>query len=165
MNCRDIEPLLLAERDDVLTREQQATLVTHVATCAACRQLRATLGEALDRYQADAALITVPDTADAWRELSAALAETTAKPAKRRPLAPIIWFGAPFAAAAAIAFAFFITRPTVTHLEARGPVAENARADYVEAGDASASTLVYVDKESGWLVVWAADRTAAPAGG
>jgi hypothetical protein len=30
-------------------------------------------------------------------------------------------------------------------------------ADYVEAGNPAASTMVYVDKESGWLVVWAAD--------
>ncbi|MEN9403282.1 MAG: hypothetical protein RL091_1985, partial [Verrucomicrobiota bacterium] len=30
-----------------------------------------------------------------------------------------------------------------------------ARAEYVEAGDVNASTMVYVDKESGWLVVWA----------
>ena len=164
MNCRAIEPLLLAERDGVLTSEQRSALVTHVASCVGCRQLRTTLGEALDNYQADAARIAVPDAAEVWRELSATLPETTAKPAKRRPLAPIIWFGAPLATAAAIAFAFFLTRPTTTHLEARGPVAENARADYVEAGDASASTLVYVDEESGWLVVWAADSESKPSG-
>ena len=29
--------------------------------------------------------------------------------------------------------------------------------DFVEAGDTSASTMVYVDKDSGWLVVWATD--------
>ena len=161
MNCRAIETLLLAERDGVLTREQRAALVAHVASCAACRQLRATLGEALNSFQADAAQITVPDADAAWRELSAVLPETPANPAKRRPLAPIIWFGAPLAAAAAITFAIFITRPTAMHPEARGPVAENARADYVEAGDTNASTLVYVDKDSGWLVVWAAADGAA----
>jgi len=33
-----------------------------------------------------------------------------------------------------------------------------AGADYVEAGNPNASTMVYVDKESGWLVVWVTDE-------
>ncbi len=32
-----------------------------------------------------------------------------------------------------------------------------ARADFVELTDGSATPLVYVDRESGWLVVWAVE--------
>ena len=158
MNCRDTELLILAERDSVLTSEQRASLSTHVAGCPRCRQLRSTLSEAMTGFRHDAATVAVPDAAEAWRELSAGLHETPAKPErKRRPLAPINWFGAPLAAAAAVSFAFFVGRPSAPTLSPSTSVAESARADYVEAGDVNASTMVYVDKDSGWLVVWAAD--------
>ena len=164
MNCHDIEPLLLAERDGVLTNEQHAALARHVATCPACRQLRARLNAALDTLKADAALVTVPDAEGEWRELRAQLVGAPARPAKKRPLAPVIWFGAPLAAAAAIALVFFSSRPTPQPTVALPVVAETARADYVEAGDANASTMVYVDKDSGWLVVWATDVTPKSSG-
>ncbi len=161
MNCRDNESLILAERDGALTTEQRAALSDHVATCPACAQLRTRLHTALDTYKADVAAIPVPDTNQAWRDLQSRLH----KPARKRPLAPVIWFGAPLAAAAALTFAFFVTRPitsTPSGELALTPVYDPsmiAGADYVEAGDPNASTMVYVDKESGWLVVWATDAT------
>ena len=158
MNCRDNEILLLAERDGGLTSEQLAALERHVAACPACRQLRARLAEALSAFQADATSVAVPDAGEAWRDLRAQLRGETAKPAKKRPLAPIIWFSTPLAAAAALTFAYLGLRPQAT--EPVAPAVETARADFVEAGDASASTMVYVDKDSGWLVVWASDSDA-----
>ena len=158
MNCHDIEPLLLAERDGGLTTEQRATLAGHVVACPACRQLRANLNTALDTLKADAARVTVPDAEREWRELRAQLVGATVRPAKKRPLAPVIWFGAPLAAAAAIALVFFSGRPSPQQpLTTLQVAVETARADYVEAGDANTSTMVYVDKDSGWLVVWATD--------
>jgi predicted anti-sigma-YlaC factor YlaD len=147
MNCRDIEPLLLAERDGVLTSRQHAELATHVAGCPVCRQARLNYGDAVTFLKE-------------WNTIRALLPAPNAKPTKKRPLAPVIWFGAPLAAAAALAIAFFVTRPSGSHAPDLTPQAsrtEVARADFVEAGDANASTLVYVDKDSGWLVVWAAD--------
>ena len=163
MNCRDIEPLLLAERDGVLTKEQHAALAGHVATCASCRQLRANLAAALNEFRTDTASVALPNVDEEWRTLRAQHHATEAKPTKKRPLAPVIWFGASLAAAAAIAFAFIVGNPT-PQPTALAQVTESARADFVEAADANASTMVYVDKDSGWLVVWATD-TAAPAGG
>ena len=144
MNCRDIEPLLLNERDGVLTPEQHAALAAHVAACPACRQLRTTYGEAVTFLKTDAANITVPDADQEWRTLRAQLRGETAKPAKKRRLAPIIWFSAPLAAAAALAIGFFVFRPAAPQAP-------------VESGDASVSTIAYVDKDSGWLVVWATE--------
>jgi hypothetical protein len=158
MNCRDIEPLLLAERDGVLTASQHASLGQHVAACPACRQMRVDLSAAMSALRTDAANVTVPDVDTEWHALQARLNDTvTVRPEKKRPLAPVIRFGAPLAAAAAIAFAFFTLQTPNPKSEI--PL-EVASADYVEAGNADASTVVYVDKESGWLVVWATDEEA-----
>lgn len=164
MNCRDNESLILAERDGTLTNHQLADLSDHVAACPACAKLRANLAAASHAYQAGLAAVRAPDADQAWRELQGRIRES-AKPAGTRPLAPVIWFGAPLAAAAAIAFAFFVTRPTppmpsdeLAVVPPPPPLHDPsiiAGADYVEAGDPDASVVVYVDKESGWLVVWA----------
>jgi anti-sigma factor RsiW len=163
MNCRDSESLILAERDGALAKDQLTVLSDHVAACPGCRQLRTNLATALDAYKTGLASIPAPDADEAWRDLQ----DRLDKPAKRRPLAPVIWFGTPLAAAAALAFAFIVTRPNTSEPTARLAVTPPpvplydssviAGADYVEAGDPNASTLVYVDKESGWLVVWATD--------
>lgn len=145
MNCRDIEPLLLAERDGVLTSEQHAALAEHVATCPACRQERLIYGEAVTFLKTDAANVAVPDVEVEWRKVRSQLSGEATRTAKKPHLAPLIWFGAPLAAAAALAFAFFVSRPA---------------APTTPSDDAPAATIAYVDKDSGWLVVWAADAGA-----
>lgn len=174
MNCRDIEPLLLAERDSVLTNDQHASLERHVAVCPSCQQLRARLREATAAFQADVASVKVPDADAEWHTLRAQLHGKEAKPAKTRPLAPVIWFGSSLAAAAALAFVFFGASPrpvqpvaapqqvaAASQVASAPPVAQ---AEYVEAGDSAASTMVYVDKDSGWLVVWAANTAQKSSG-
>ena len=70
----------------------------------------------------------------------------------------------------AIAFAFFVNPTSAPVAMPPSPMAtevataEVARADYVEAGDTNASTMVYVDKDSGWLVVWASDADTKTSG-
>ncbi len=184
MNCRDIESLILAERDGALTPTERAALSDHVATCPACARLRTDLAAALDAFKASSAAVRVPDVDEAWRDLRAKL-HGPAKPAKKRPLAPVIWFGAPLvAAAAAVAFVFLVNSAPKPLGEIPVSVASVASlpppppppppyedpsliagADFVEVGDPNASTMVYVDKDSGWLVVWATDVTDAPTSG
>lgn len=154
MNCRDSESLIASERDGELTKNQLTALSEHVAACPACSQLRTHLRIALDTLQSDVTTVTVPDAGEAWRDLQSKLHGTKAKSPRKNPLAPIIWFSAPLAAAAAIALIFFLNPAPAPQTDA--PLA-TARADYVEAGDVNASTMVYVDKDSGWLVVWATD--------
>jgi anti-sigma factor RsiW len=158
MTCRDIEPLLLAERDGVLTTAQHASLDQHVAACPPCRELRARLTTAMTAFRADATNVAMPDIEDEWQKLRVQLrSQEPATPVKKRSLAPVIWFGAPLAAAAALALAYFNQQPQSKPTDPISPATEVAQAEYVEAGDAGASTMVYVDKESGWLVVWASD--------
>lgn len=161
MNCREIELLLSAERDGALNATQQAALDQHVADCPACRVFRDQLSSTMSALRADSACVRMPDVDAEWHALQARLNSDGAKSGKKRPLAPVIWLSAPLAAAAAIALAFFVNRPSPA-LPAEGfsPPAEVASAEFVEAGDADASTMVFVDKESGWLVVWATDAEA-----
>ncbi|MBA4138104.1 MAG: hypothetical protein C0518_12380 [Opitutus sp.] len=156
MKCRDAAPLLSAERDDALTTSQRAELGRHLAGCAACRQMQVELTAALAAYQADAARVTVPDADEEWRLLRPQL--RAPQLAARRRVAPITWFGVPLAAAAAIAFAIYFGQPAPTKLDALAVSGEAvARADFVEVTDPNATPIVYTDKESGWLVVWAAE--------
>ena len=150
MNCRDIEALLLAERDGVLPAARHAELAEHLAGCPACRHARATYGEAVAFLKTDAANVPVPDVDREWREIRAKIA-TPASAKKTRPLAPIFWIAAPLAAAAAIAVA--VLRPTE-----HGPSkAHSVAATPVESIAPASPTIAYVDKDSGWLVVWCAD--------
>lgn len=178
MNCRDSESLILAERDGALTKPQLAALSNHVAICPACAKFRADLAIALRAYESGLAAVPAPDADEAWRELQNRLNHGADRREKKRPLAPVIWFSASLAAAAAFALALLITRPA-----SPPPAAEETRlaiapppppplhdpsfiagADYVEAGDPEASVVVFVDKESGWLVVWASAADAATSG-
>ena len=158
MNCRDNEPLLMAERDGVLTPDQHAALERHVADCPACQQLRVQLASAMIAFRDDAIKIKTPDIELEWQKVRAQLSRS---PAKQRPLAPVIWFGSSLAAAAALTFAYFGHHSQPPTVEPASASTEIAQAEYVEGSDASDSTMVYVDKDSGWLVVWASDDDAA----
>jgi len=163
MNCRTIEPLLFAERDGVLTAAQHASLEEHLATCPMCRQSRSALAETLQSIRADAAAVALPNVDDEWRTLRARIDRESAGPKKSRTLAPVWWFAAPLAAAAAIALSFFAGHPFLAPGETDSS-ADVASAEFVEAGDSDASTMVYVDKDSGWLVVWATNAQSEASG-
>lgn len=178
MNCRDSENLILAERDGELTSDQRAALSAHLGACPACRQFQQELNAALDLLKADAAAVSVPDVDEAWRDVQARIhAPRATKPVR---LAPIVWLSAPLAAVAALALVFLVNRPaaptsaaqvastapvpTATIASAPYDPSVIAGADFVETDNPNASTLVYVDKDSGWLVVWIADNGAATRG-
>jgi len=166
MNCRDSESLILAERDGLLDNDQRAALSAHAATCPACAKHRARVTAALDDYRKALHTVPTPDADEAWREL-----QTRIHAPARRPRSPEIRFIAPvaaIAAAAALAVALITQRPgdnpaspTIGMAVAKAlsaPLHDPsfiAGADFVEAGDPDASVVVFVDQESGWLVVWA----------
>ena len=163
MNCRDSEALLSAERDGVLTSGQRSSLEGHVASCPACAELRTKMVQAMNAFQNDAASVSTPDVDEEWQKVRASLNAGKTRSREKRPLTPVLWFAAPLAAAAALAFAFFNSSPTAQPMgESVTATSEAAQAEYVEPGDAKASTIVYVDKESGWLVVWATDSDSDP---
>lgn len=147
MNCRECERLLLGEEGEH-SATAAAAVAAHVQDCPTCRALQDSLAAALGQWRTEAAA-QAPDAAAAWRSLRPRLA---ARPARSRRLAPLLWLSAPLAAAAALTLVFLRPAPAE-----RDHDSIFAHADYVEAGNPSASTVVYVDNDSGWLVVWAAD--------
>lgn len=147
MNCHDCERALLGHGGEPSAAEA-AAVAAHLQACPQCRALQFSLAEALAQWRAETAT-QAPDAAAAWQSLRPRL---TARRKQPRRLAPLIWLSAPLAAAAALALVFYHPTPA-----ARGDGFASAHADYVEAGNPAASTVVYVDNDSGWLVVWAAD--------
>lgn len=147
MNCTDCERLLLGERGEPSAAEA-AAVAAHVQACPRCRALQSSLVGALGQWKAETAAQT-PDAAAAWQALRPRLRAAGRRP---RRLAPLLWLSAPLAAAAALAFVMYRPAPT-----AHDDGFTSAHADFVEAGNPAASTVVYVDNDSGWLVVWAAD--------
>ena len=151
MNCSDVTRLSSAARDGALSPEQRAEFERHVAGCVACQRHLADLERAMAVYRNEAAQVGLPDVDEEWRLLQAKLDA----PARRRrsPLAPIAWLSLPLAAAAALALVFLNPARPVDPTPFAS--AEVAAADFVEIADTNATPLVFVDKESGWLVVWA----------
>jgi anti-sigma factor RsiW len=187
MNCRDVTPLLSAERDGPLDGAVREALERHVAACPACRRTRADLAEAAGAWRAGTARAATPDPAGEWRTLRAQLRAGTAgsalgggtgpsfAPSPRRSVSPW-WVTAgtlPFAAAA-VWLAMLALEPgkpvpagesgTVIALApSLADVFPPARADYVEA-PAESSPVIFLDQESGWLIVWAEAPAAHTSG-
>jgi hypothetical protein len=158
MNCQDATNLLFAERDRTLARIEREALDEHLAGCPDCKVLRAGLADAATAWRETSAATAVPDPGGEWRVLRERLrpapVASHGKPRHRRSTW-IAWTGLPLAAAAAVALVVWL-QPRPFAPSSDPDVAATARAEFVEAGDRSAATVVYVDQESGWLIVWAA---------
>lgn len=165
MNCRDVTPLLSAERDGPLDAAAREALERHVAACPACRRLRTTFSEAADTWRDNTARAVTPDPAGEWLALRAQLhaSENDAPSAPLRRLPSwLLTAGALPAAAAAVWLAMLALDPhtpstipsSAQTVALARPSPAPARADYVDT-PADTTPVVYLDQESGWLIVWA----------
>jgi hypothetical protein len=160
MNCREAQPQIFAERDGALDQVQRAALDGHLAQCDACRRVRDEFSAALTAWRVDVIRVAVPDAEREWhavrRRIRGGAESGAARPARpRRNL--FTWIAVPLGAAAAVAVALFVTQPAPTPIAAQHTKPHVARADSVEAPGNNASTTVFVDDKSGWLIVWASD--------
>ena len=158
MNCRESLRLICAERDAPLAAGTRSHLEAHVAGCASCRQARSNLTTALAFWRHRTASAKVPDADHEWLEVRRCLrsghnsAATASRSSWRLPLG---WLALPLATAV-LAVILFLPRHAVD--ETTGTLGPSmARADSVEVPGAVASTMVFVDDQSGWLIVWATD--------
>ncbi len=153
MNCHSAQRLLSAERDGALPPGERAGLAAHVAGCAECRRFEVRLAEVAAGLKTAAAQVVVPDEERAWHDIRR---ELRATPSVARAWWNLGRWALPLGAAAALA-AVAVIGPSWTDEDGSQLV---ARAEFVEvSGDAS--SMVYVDDKSGWLVVWA---SAEPGG-
>lgn len=159
MNCRDAERLIFAERDGALDETQRAALATHLAGCPHCGRVRALLAEAADSWRAAGARVAAPDTGAEWRALRHRMRSVPGgSPVSPRRWPAPAWLGIPLGAAAALALLFTAGPTWFGGRGETGPGQAIARAEYVELAGDEVSAVVYVDEESGWLVVWAVER-------
>src|SRR3954471_10104074 len=165
MNCREAQNQIFAERDGALAETERAALVSHVAGCGDCRRMREDLAVTLTHWQATAQDAAVPDAEREWhavrRKIRGGVEAGEVRLTPRRP-GLLTWLAVPVAAAGALALALFISTPGSTPVDGavHPPATHLARAESVEVSGRAASTMVYVDDKSGWLIVWASD--AAP---
>lgn len=155
MNCREAQHRILTERDGGLDESSRVALTGHLASCSSCRQVRDDLTAALSAWRNEVANVRVPDAEREWhavrRRIRGGSTGVAAPARSRRNL--FTWIALPLGAAAAAAIALFISP---------GPQfdpAPIAHVDSVEAPGNNASTMVFVDDKSGWLIVWASDAT------
>jgi anti-sigma factor RsiW len=157
MNCQAAQLLLSAERDQPLGAGVRAPLEAHLAECAACRKLRATLAESAAAWRVTTANVPVPDERLEWQRIRRRL-HGEGQPEVKPTFGWLAWWrGLSFAAvAAAVAFGVFLA----PSWNGRGAGAAVAATDTVEVGGDASSAMVFVDDKSGWLVVWAAGATS-----
>ncbi len=149
---REAEALLFAERDRPLIEAERRQLEQLLAAHPELRETRATLAAAAEAWRARTAAAPTPDSLRAWQDLQRTLRETKAAPPQKRWPALLAWSALPLAAAVLV----LIFSPFNSNVpSAPASSTQLARADFVEAGDATAATVVYVDQQSGWLIVWA----------
>lgn len=145
MDCHAAQRLISAARDRALGDAEQAGLGEHLAGCPECRRLRDALAEAAVAWRHTVADAPVPDARLEWQRIQRRMAPGRSPVSSRRPA---LWWGLSLATAAVLALALWTPR-TAPRLETAGDV---------EVGEKSSAT-VYVDAQSGWLVVWAVSDT------
>ena len=156
MNCRAAQRLLSAEQDGALAEHERAALQAHVGPCAECGRFRVALGEEQAGLCRAAARVQVPDEERAWQDIRREL--RAGRPGGAHAWRGSVRWALPLGAAALLAL--LALGPQGDDESARRIV---ARADFVEVpGDTS--SMVYVDDQSGWLVVWASAASGADGG-
>lgn len=162
MNCRQSQHLLSLDRDDRLPAESRTALDAHLAGCADCRRHRDALAASLTSLKAGDARIQTPDAKAEWLQLSARLDAPAHRP--RRTFSPG-WLTALSAGGALAALALVSTLNQPAAPPAGPQLAQApARAEFVELGDETATPIIYVDQDSGWLIVWAEAGDPATSG-
>ena len=112
-------------------------------------------------WRADADKTAVPDAEREWyavrRRIRGGAETGAARPARpRRSL--LMWIAIPLGAAAALALSLSVALQKPATTPAVRVTWHVASADSVEVPGSNASTMVFVDDKSGWLIVWASDE-------
>lgn len=155
MNCLHAERQVFAERDGALEPDERAALAKHLAECPTCRRTHDGLANAIEMWRVEATSAVCPDADRAWQDLRRELRRDQAPVQSGRWMA---WIGAPIAVAIAVALSINTAEKKPTGPAKNGSRERDvARAEYVEIPSGNASTFVFVDEKSGWLVVMASD--------
>ena len=163
MNCHESQTLFFTERDRPLDPNEHTALEAHLTGCAECRQTREALQNGFALWRKQQASFTIPDSELEWyevrRRMRSSLSPESAPIPRRRHSPWFAWIAFPLTTAAAIAIALYVDPFSLFNPEGLYPRTQSVRVE--PAGTSGeASTMVFVDDKSGWLVVWANDAGA-----
>jgi predicted anti-sigma-YlaC factor YlaD len=160
MNCHESQTLLFTERDRSLEPNERASLDSHLANCAECKRIRVGLESAFSLWRKQQAAVTIPNSEREWhavrRRIRGGSAEESTSTRRRRPTTWFPWLAFPLSAAAAVMIALYVDPFGLDNPEPVQPRTQAVRVDGT-GPTGEASTMVFVDDKSGWLVVWAND--------
>jgi len=182
MNRQDAESLIFAARDAALSAADAARLERYLAEHPEDRQLAVDFETVAQAWRQTDAHVNVPPTTTEWHAIrrrirsgvTVSAAPSSGLPSWNR----LLRFATPLAAATALVIALLpepeppapadvapLASPSVaqadwSHFEEHFVLA--AHAEYVETDDVESSPFVYLDEESGWLIVWASDAPEHP---
>ena len=160
MTCREAQSQMFTEHPVGRTDPAAASaFATHLASCSDCQRIRDELAAALTSWRTQVDTTPVPNAEREWHAVRRRIrggAETNPKPG-RVGLHWLAWLALPLGGAAAAAIALMIALPSSPVKTAEVAPPPLARVESVEAPGNNASTMVFVDDKSGWLIVWASD--------
>ncbi len=161
MNCRHAQDRLLADRDATRDDATARALADHLANCSSCRALQTQLAAARTAWQETTDRVAIPDARHEWHAVRRRLRTqgTPSRSDRRHRLRTWLRVATPLAAAAMMVLIFWQrpapSLPATTAPTTEAQTAVIASAEFVETENEDATPFVYVDAESGWLIVWA----------
>ncbi len=156
MTCREAQDRLFTT-GSVAPGATEPAVAAHLGQCAGCRKLQTELAAALGSWRSTVASTPVPEAEREWLAVRRRLRGDEGRAgASSRPTTFARW-ALPVGALAAAAVALFVAAPPVTPSATPPQDIAMASAESVEAPGDPASTMVFVDEKSGWLIVWASD--------
>ncbi len=165
MNCREAQDQIFAARDGATDDNRRADLDGHVAHCADCQRITRDLAATFTEWRTRNDNVVVPDVEREWHAVRRIIrggfaAGTTSTIV--RPRRNLSWIAIPVGAAAALAVALYVSPPRATSSGLTST--QVASAESIEVPGNNASTMVFVDNKSGWLIVWASDSKPPKSG-
>jgi anti-sigma factor RsiW len=158
MNCSQAGKALSRHLDGELPAGEVASLEKHLSSCSACRETAAEWRGYGSALRADAPN-EIPDPTKAWHDIRRSLRNrenpiptTDARPWWARPL--------PWAGVAATVALF--TVGTFFQLSPSSGFPYGSAVESVDTDLPGASTVVYVDEETGWNIVWVLESESDP---
>lgn len=180
MNRRDAESLIFAARDAELSAADAARLEQYLAEHPNDRKLAADYETVVQAWRQADQQVAVPNPTTEWHAIRRRIRNSDTKTSASGGGLPswsrLLRFATPLAAAAALVIALLPDPETSAPATISGPTSiaqvdwsdfeEHfvlaAHAEYVETDNVESSPFVYLDEESGWLIVWASDVPENP---
>ena len=177
MNCQAAESQIFAARDAPLGAADAASLEQHISECPHCRRISEGLTAAASAWQQHDQKIAGPNAQQEWHAVRRRIRNSPSAQSASGGLPSwprLLRFALPIAGAGAIVIGLStrLTEPEAEPTEISVAQADwsyfddhftlYAQAEHVETENEYISPFVYVDEESGWLIVWASDATETP---